>query len=145
MTFPPSLPPKDPAMTPDAHLSPTFTQREHLVLTQLLANAVASAADWDIPAGYHGGMGPDLCEGCTALRKLGAFQGEDALLPSEEAELDPEDSDGRWCANCLAFAGEMLGAVPVTYRGPVTAVIALDANSGRWLCQACEPHPAPVA
>lgn len=50
-------------------ITTTFTKNEFTALTAVLANAVA-AIEWDDPESYHGGMGNDRCEFCTALMKL---------------------------------------------------------------------------
>lgn len=62
--------------------------------------------------------------------------GRDAAL---DVEVDPEDSDGRWCANCLMMNGDRF-----PWEGHVVAVVSFDANSGRFLCQSCEPNPVPA-
>lgn len=54
----------------DAH----FTKNEHAIITQVLVHIVAGG-EWDVPETFHGGLGPDFCEACTALEKLGAYGG----------------------------------------------------------------------
>jgi hypothetical protein len=59
---------------PDGTYSVTLTKNEQVIVTQVLVHVVCGL-EWDMPETFHGGMGPDFCEACTALEKLGAFGG----------------------------------------------------------------------
>lgn len=55
----------------------TFTKNEQVLVTQVMLRVVCGI-EWDWPESFHGGMGPDRCEACTVLEKLGAFGGRTA-------------------------------------------------------------------
>jgi len=52
--------------------------------------------------------------------------------------FETDDSDSRWCENCLGLTDVSLAKIDLPPEGHV---VNYDERSGRWLCTDCEPNP----